>query len=425
MAGLSVKGGGKKKPPGVDALWGQATAIQGPRVNDTLPAASGKFKDCKRAHEYIRKLTHNSRTRQGASGLGSPRGATSVRRRLKLDENHRRQKLSPVRQKWERKATELNATIERTAWDAPEMPALKSRRKYAVARVAKLNGDILPRLDACGQESLPIVCGCGPVGAKKTCRQWWLCGECRARRSPQLGADIRRGLDAALAAEREKWGRDGGRGMEPQIRLLTLTAAHTGDLVADQASIAGGWRKLYKRMHDDYGESFPYVGVWEVTPGTDGLGHVHLHLAVVWRWRDFWRIREQWETACPTSRYLDIKKRKDGKASSPSSVGKYLGKYLSKGVDVNGFDERLRAEVSAAFYNQRSVLTSVRFWRRYKKCCHKCGLGFRLETETEREQRDVGTVLKWLRTDANPPPMPPWVQLEWTMEHAEPSAGLH
>ena len=390
-------------------------------MTDTLPPASDDIKSRKRANNYVRRLAYNSRTRQGASGLGSPRGATSVRRRLKLDEKHRRQRLRPVREKWERRATELNARVERTAWDAPEMPALKSCRKYAVARVAKLNGDIAPRLEACGQESLPVVCGCGPVGAKKTCRQWWLCGACRARRAPMLGADIRKGLEAALVEARERWGRDGGRGMEPQIRLLTLTAAHTGDLVADQSSIAVGWRKLYKRMHEDYGESFPYVGVWEVTPGTDGLGHVHLHLAVVWRWRDFWRIREQWEAACPSSRYLDIKRRKDGKESSPSSVGKYLGKYLSKGCDVNGFDERLRAEVSAAFYNQRSVLTSVRFWtKKYKRCCRKCGEGFRLDEEACR-----ATFAALVRVPVEMPRIRRAEQLEWRFDVAEPRAGLY
>ena len=325
-----------------------------------------------------------------------------------------------MREKWERRATEVNASIATTAADAPAMPRLKAQRKYAVARVARLNSPIVPRLEQCGQESLPVVCGCGPVGAKKTCRQWWLCVACRARRSPSLGRDIRTGLDAALSEARAEWGRNGGRGMEPQIRLLTLTAAHTGDLIADKASIADGWRTLYKRMHDDYGEKFPYVGVWEVTPGTDGLGHVHLHLAVVWRYRDFWRIREQWERACPTSRYLDIKKRKDGKESSPSSVGKYLGKYLSKGVDVNGFDGTLRAEVAAAFYNQRSVITSVRFWRRYRKCCSKCGTGFRLETEDERrarEERD-GTATRLIVREPppQPPRMPVELQLGWAFD---------
>lgn len=392
-------------------------------MTHTLPQASDDSKNCKQANDSVRKPADNFPARQGRSALGSPRGATSVRTPPVVDEQHRLSRLAPIRAKWERKATDLNARIERTAHDDPAMPRLQAQRKYAVARVARLNSGIRPRLESCGQEGLGIVCGCGPVGAKKTCRQWWLCTSCRARRSPQLGGDIRRGLEHALEQERAAWGRDGGRGMEPQIRLLTLTAAHTGDLMHDQREIAEGWRKLYKRMHEDTGEKFPYVGVWEVTPGTDGLGHVHLHVAVIWRWRDFWRIREQWERACPSSRYLDIKKRKDGKASSPSSVGKYLGKYLSKGVDVNGFDATLRAEVSAAFYNQRSVLASLYFWKRYRKCCKKCGMGFRLETDAERTERMGEVIVRWF--DANPPPIPDWLQLEWSMEPPQPSGGIH
>lgn len=285
-----------------------------------------------------------------------------------------------MRKAWETKATDLNRELTDPAQLGPaQLDALKRRRAYAVARVARLSADIAPRLDGCGLESLPIGCGCGLVGAKKTCRQWWLCGDCRVQRGATLAHDIRKGLDAALTAEVMRWGDGGGVGMRPQLILLTFTTAHTGDLTADHEAIANGWRGLYKRMHEDYGEKFPYVAVWEVTPGTDKLGHVHLHVAVIWRYRDWSRIREQWVTACPSSLYLDIKKRRrDGKDSSPSSVAKYLGKYLSKGADVGAFDARLRAEVSAAFYNQHSVMTSSGFWRRVEKCCRTCSERYRL-----------------------------------------------
>jgi hypothetical protein len=346
-------------------------------VTRTLPADDETRKS-------VSANTH-SRPSDGRSGLSSPRAATSVRRKKPdydsgtwIDESHRRDKLAPVRLEWERRASSLNRSIADAAPGAPELPQLQRCRSYAVARVARLTADLAPRLASCGDEGLPIACACGLVGAKKTCRQWWLCGDCRAKRTPQLGADIRRGLDAALSAAVTEWGSRGGIGMRPQLVLLTLTQAHSGDLGADQTALADGWRKLYKRMHEDHG-SCPYVGVWEVTRGRDGLGHVHMHIAVVWRYRDWARIRAQWVAACPTSQYLTfIAKRKDGKASSPSSVAKYLGKYLSKGADVGGFDARLRAEVSAAFYNQRSVISSAYFWRRHEKCCAKCHERYRL-----------------------------------------------
>jgi len=263
-----------------------------------------------------------------------------------------------------------------------ELDKVLRQRAYAVARVARLTADIAPRLDGCGLESLAIACACGLVGAKKTCRQWWLCGDCRAKRTPTLGHDIRKGLDWALSAAVTEWGAQGGIGVRPQLVLMTLTTLHTGDLVADQTALAEGWRKLYKRMHEDHG-ACPYVGVWEVTPGKDGLGHVHIHLALVWRYRDWGRIREQWLNACPSSQYLTfVAKRKDGKASSAGSVAKYLSKYLAKGADLRAFTPHLRAEVSAAFYNQRSVLSSERFWRRVTKCCKKCHERYRLAPES-------------------------------------------
>lgn len=333
---------------------------------------------------------------EGRSDLGSPRVATSVRRRENvrrtpdgwLDETHRRERLSPVRKRWSDRATKLNGQLSsRQAGavdeDATPTETLRKQRAYAVARVQKLNADMVPRLRSCSTEKLPIACRCGLVGATKSCRQWWLCSICREKRTPTLGADIRRGLGHALDEETARWGRDGGRGMRPRLMLLTLTTKHSGNLSADHHDIATGWRKLYKRMHEEYG-AFPYVGVWEVTTGRDGLGHVHLHIAVIWQWRDFGRIREQWSRYVPESMQFDIKhRRRDGKDSTPSSVGKYLGKYLSKGADIGAFTPYLRAEVSAAFYNQRSVLASVRFWKREERCCSKCKCRYRL-VEIER-----------------------------------------
>lgn len=272
---------------------------------------------------------------------------------------------------------------------APELQQLKRRRAYAVARVARLNADIAPRLDWCGTESLPVKCGCGYVGARKTCRQWWLCGACREKRAVTLQADIRRGLDRALSAEVNRWALDGARGMKPQLVLLTLTQKHSGNLTTDQTALANGWRSLYKRMHEEHGR-FPYAGVWEVTRGNDGLGHVHLHVAAVWGYRDWSRVREQWLRACPTSaRITFVAKRADGKASSPSSVGKYLGAYLAKGCDLRAFDPTLRAEVSAAFYNQRSVISSAHFFTRYEKCCRKCNERYRLVEMEKPTLRDL------------------------------------
>lgn len=357
-------------------------------MNQTLPPASDESKP------LVSQPTKRQLLASG-SELPCPRGATSVRP-SKIDgwlhEQHRRDRLQPVRARWEARATGFNRAIGELTVENPwhpELPQLKARRAYAVARVARLSADLVPRLNWCGTESLPVACGCGFVGAKKTCRQWYLCGSCRARRAPQLEASIRRGLDRALSAEVNRWGAEGAPGMRPQLVLLTLTQRHSGNLSTDQTALAEGWRKLYKRMHEEHGQ-FPYAGVWEVTKGDDGQGHVHLHIACVWRYRDWKRIRLQWMRACPSSqRVTFVAKRRDRKASSPSSVAKYLGKYLAKGSDTASFTPTLRAEVSAAFYNQRSVLASSFFFVRIEKCCRKCNERYRLVEEPKPDFFDT------------------------------------
>jgi hypothetical protein len=223
-----------------------------------------------------------------------------------------------------------------------------------------------------------------------------------------LSADIRRGLERALSEELQQWGSEGAPGMQPQIILITLTGEHSGNLTTDQTALSDGWRKLYKRMHEEHG-AFSYAGVWEVTPGTDGLGHVHLHVAAVWRYRDWGRIREQWLRACPTSQRITfVGRRKDGKDSSAASVAKYLGKYLSKGADLSAFGPALRAEVSAAFYNQRSVISSAYFFHRALKCCRKCNERYRLvEVPRESAFDRVSSVINLYFHGLEPPPNEP------------------
>lgn len=225
---------------------------------------------------------------------------------------------------------------------------------------------------------------------------------------------IKKALEHALELARDNWARCGGRGMEPTIVLLTLTQRHSGDLEADRLELGKGWRRLYKSMRERWGR-FPFVRVWETTPGRcttcDGYlddlpkrgakrsrfadsaddadahkarnpcscatptpeGHVHMHVACVWTYRDWGVIAELWKRACPRSEFISIvAKRDDGKPSSPSSVTKYLGKYLSKGVNVDSFTPELRADVSAAMYNAHSTDASTGFWLPDNHDCRKC-----------------------------------------------------
>jgi len=173
---------------------------------------------------------------------------------------------------------------------------------------------------------------------------------------------IRSGLDAAMAtADRRE-----------RIVLATLTIEHSGDVERDRRDLAAGWRAFYLAIRRRYG-TFAYVGVWEVTPGTDGLGHIHAHVAMVWPWRDWSECAALWTQSCPRSTRIDFRgARRDGKPSDPKSVANYLGKYLAKGMEAEGFTPELRANVVAGTYNTRWVFSSRRFWQPFVPKCQAC-----------------------------------------------------
>lgn len=242
-----------------------------------------------------------------------------------------------------------------------------NRHAYATARVAALSRPYVARLNRCGTMGVVVKCGCKGVRGTRwfSCRQHLTCPRCLASRSKVLHQRITAALEAA-------------HDQSPpgtKLVLLTLTTRHSGDVAADRDNIARGWRTLYKALHRRGWGKFPYVGVWEVTPGHDGRGHVHAHVAVLWPFRDWSVVRKLWLAACPTSeRITFVASRQDKKPSSPRSVGNYLAKYLSKGVQTADFSPQLRADVAAASYQARSVFTSRGFWQPWVPVCPGCGI---------------------------------------------------
>jgi len=235
---------------------------------------------------------------------------------------------------------------------------------YALRRAAAMARPYAAKLARCGKTGTRVKCGChGWRGVRShSCRQHLLCRECQRARSKRMGARIRAGLEAALAARPGE-----------MLVLLTLTLRHSGDVAVDRENLAAGWRRFTKAFWKKYGK-FPYIGVWEVTRGADGLGHMHMHVAVVWPWRDWGDVRELWLAACPQSeRITFVARRRDGRASSPKSAARYLGKYLSKGLQDDEFTPELRTRVLAGTYNTRWVCSSRHFWILFRPSCQRCG----------------------------------------------------
>jgi len=289
------------------------------------------------------------------SGLPCPE-SQHVSRALVLDEPRRLRLLETRAARWGDRAAKV--------------PGYRAR-VYAQRRHRSLTRPIGPRVAACGSVAKRARCGCGTRWVAMTCRQHLLCGPCLAARSRRLGRRIQEGLLAAQAQYRAALCTRGAQRW--RVVLLTLTVRHTGDIEADRAALMAGWRGLYKAMHRRAWGRFPYVGVIEVTPGRDGLGHVHAHVAAVWPWRDWSMVAKLWRQSCPQSTRINIQQ-----ARSTSGAAKYLGKYLSKGTQDANFTPELRASVVAGLYNTRQVFTSVRFWVAWVPCCQKCQAPVRL-----------------------------------------------
>lgn len=241
----------------------------------------------------------------------------------------------------------------------------ETRVRYALARAAAARRKYSRKLAKCERRGQRVKCGCrGWRGVHLyACRQHLVCTTCQRARARRLGARIRAGLEGAVS----------GAPYGHRLVLLTLTLRHSGDIAEDRAALARGWRAFYKALYRRGWGKFQYVGTWEVTPGEDGLGHIHAHVAVLWPWRDWSVCRELWLDACPESeRITFVGARRDGLQSSPKSVANYLAKYISKGVDGAEFTRELRARVVAGTYNTRWVFTSRRFWILFEPRCQRC-----------------------------------------------------
>ena len=383
-----------------------------------------------------------------------------------LDEARRHARLTPARERWMERARHHHQVVAiatellRLLHVAPALPAASDfaywlvalahvrclalrRFVYAARRIGGLNKSIGPRIIDCGRHRFTAQCGCRWFVGEFTCRQAWLCGRCRRAVARRRSAKLAAALEQRLADEQARFERDAARvrstkwtrtrsgrdrrrkfgglgskdrhladsaqghamcsGRDVRIVMMTITIRHSGDVALDHERIWKGFTYFRKKYHSRWGR-FPYAQIWEVTPGADGLGHVHAHVALIIPWRPFATLRRWFVTGCgrdPEADQYDASEQPDPQrrgrslcehvnfstgysrkgtrrksASTGRSAAKYLAKYVSKGVDVAGFSAELRADVSACFYSKRSISTSWRFWVPRLCACEHCGEHF-------------------------------------------------
>jgi hypothetical protein len=286
-----------------------------------------------------------------------------------VDEGRLAELMAPRRARWAARAADESLR--------------EPQRVYAAHRARSMGRTHARRLARCATAGVVVKCAC--PGKRDVrwygCRSHLTCERCQRQRSKRMGARVRAALEARFAEH------PGHR-----LVLITLTVRHTGDLARDRRELASGWRGLYKRLHRRGWGDFPYVGVIEITPGTDGLGHVHAHIAAVWPWRDWGVVRELWLDACPASERINFVASYGVRAAA-----KYVSKYLSKGIQRSEFTPLLRAEVLSALYQARQVFTSVGVWVPFHPVCRCCGTRVhRAQFGWSARPLDISIVYGWL-----------------------------
>lgn len=292
----------------------------------------------------------------------------------------------------------------KVADDSPTFAVvLRRSAEWAEERSSAMRARRADVVDACGKRYRSVECGCGPRDALVRCEAPMLCDVCRRIHAVKWRKRIVAGMDEGLRAARSAYWRTPRyrrRGMVPGIYLITLTGPHSGDFGTDRDAMGLAVRRLLKHA-TRMGWWSTYALTWEATSGTDGLGHLHVHLAVISSWipysseqtaandPDVWRPRRKgerarsqlrrtwglfqvWRDVLPGALVLDVKA--PGQHADPAfSAGNYLAKYVTKGVEPAEFTGEKAGELLLAFRNRRKVSTSEAFYVPPITVCECCG----------------------------------------------------
>jgi hypothetical protein len=304
--------------------------------------------------------------------------------------------MTPRRIRWEERARRTDLT--------------ELQRRYASDRADVLSRGIRGRVKECGTRGTEVECACGKRMAAWRCGKALVCWQCAAYRRWQVVDRIK------AAIQRQQAMVPGGRTL-----LLTLTAAHTvrrlGGAVLSRAEeledlrsrLHDAWRAFSRSVGKRWGYT-PYVGVWEVTPGNDKRGHLHMHVVVQWGYRPWGQVAALWRECCPTSTRISITESFDDRRTAADRAAKYLSKYLGKtrgrsdGRPADGqWTPELLARVHAATYQMRWLFATRGHLPAAEGICPGCG--------QHACPCDEGRA--WLQSDSTEPWLPLWDFPEW------------
>lgn len=247
--------------------------------------------------------------------------------------------------------------------------AYHERSQWHWTRALALGMPLTDRLDLCGEGSATLV---DPKGDEHEiglgCKQA-LCSACEAKRRKREGRRVRL---AAEAADKRN------RALGLRAQLLTFTVRDTGRPAEDRARMIAAWAKWRawwsareKRKQDRVNRrrkarglppvrlrrGFDFLLVVEITPGTKGQGHAHLHV-VAWlpAWWDWKRGQRQW--AKTTGGNVDV----SNKTRAGGSPVAYLVKYVEKGSRLTDLAPEVAADWLGGTYGARRLTCSRGMW---------------------------------------------------------------
>lgn len=216
--------------------------------------------------------------------------------------------------------------------------------------------------DPANARGVQLACtACGVIRwAPARCGIVSACEKCAKRRRGNLYKRLARGLGAAHRRAMAEWSRAGRpRGWRPDVQLLTLGMRPDGTIAERAKALQKGWERFRARLHVNDGAALPFFRVPELTDGTEEVGHLHMHVAVIWPWRDLRELDRAWSDAMDgRANNVDVRGRKRA-GKNVAKAASYVAGYVQKqGCSTRSLE--LRAEWLDAIADGRRTYSNSR-----------------------------------------------------------------
>lgn len=253
-----------------------------------------------------------------------------------------------------------------------------ARTDWHLARANSCDRQLADVAAECGTKYLVTSCNCEAKARAASCGRYKYCDSCLTARRRQTHARMTKGLAGALASY-----------PGAEVYMCTVTTWHSGDITADLKFLKRAVPEFLERSRN-FGALGPYVYVYELTNGDDGLGHVHAHIALLARWMDYHGSADQWRAVSARhgrpgtdERKLQVPNYQRGRDGDPrrtqGEVASYLAShslpsYLCKAEESDGLTDDKLGDWIGATYGKRTVITSKGFWTdKTASVCKCCG----------------------------------------------------